>query len=206
MYPEILPATVDERLIDSVLRGHTDAFVDLVVPHLGSLTRLARMRLRNDSEVEDVVQQAVLRAFHNLAQFRREASFKTWLSKITVNEVIHLRRGKAVAYFRPLQSPVADRVADSAHLPDLEMQRKEEAERLKQALIRLPEKYRLIIELRDLRELSVAATARLLSLTAGAVKTRHHRARKLLRSSLQVTGRSPKHQAPPLPPKSWTGM
>src|ERR1700744_4875374 len=70
---------VDEGLIESVLQGRTDAFVDLVKPHLGPLTRFARMRVRNDSEAEDVVQQAVLQAFHNLGQFRREASFKTWL-------------------------------------------------------------------------------------------------------------------------------
>ena len=53
----------DEWLIESVLEGRTDAFVDLVGPHLGPLTRFARMRLRNDPEAEDVVQQAVLQAF-----------------------------------------------------------------------------------------------------------------------------------------------
>ncbi|MDP8989984.1 MAG: hypothetical protein M3N41_07880, partial [Acidobacteriota bacterium] len=59
----------EEWLIDSVLEGRTEAFVDLVGPHLGSLTRFARMRLRNDSEAEDAVQQAVLQAFHHLGQF-----------------------------------------------------------------------------------------------------------------------------------------
>ncbi len=170
----------DEWLIDSVLQGRTDAFVDLVGPHLGTLTRFARMRLRNDSEAEDAVQQAVLQAFHNLGQFRREASFKTWLSRITSNEVIHLRRGKAIAPVKPLAGNVAERLADPAAPADLQMQRRQETARLRRALTRLPEKYRTIIELRDLRELSVAATARSLSLTAANVKTRHHRARKLL--------------------------
>lgn len=170
----------DEWLIDSVLQGRTDAFVDLVGPHLGTLTRFARMRLRNDSEAEDVVQQAVLQAFHNLGQFRREASFKTWLSRITSNEVIHLRRGKAIAPLKPLAGNVAERLADPAAPADMQMQRRQETARLRRALRRLPEKYRTIIELRDLRELSVAATARSLSLTAANVKTRHHRARKLL--------------------------
>jgi len=170
----------DEWLIDSVLQGRTDAFADLVTPHLGSLTRFARMRLRNDSEAEDVVQQAVLQAFHNLGQFRREASFKTWLSRITSNEVIHLRRGKAIAPVRPLHGNVADRLADPSAPADMQVQQRQETARLRRALTRLPEKYRLIIELRDLRELSVAATAQSLSLTAANVKTRHHRARKLL--------------------------
>lgn len=170
----------DEWLIESVLEGRTDAFVDLVGPHLGPLTRFARMRLRNDPEAEDVVQQAVLQAFHNLGQFRREASFKTWLSRIASNEVIHLRRGRAIAAVKSLPGNVADRLADPAAPADMQLQRRQETARLRRALTRLPEKYRMIIELRDLHELSVAATAQSLSLTVANVKTRHHRARKLL--------------------------
>jgi len=170
----------DEGLIDSVLQGRTDAFGTLVAPYLGSLTRFARMRLRNQSEAEDVVQQAVLQAFHGLSQFRREASFKTWLSKIASNEVGHLRRGRAIAAAKPLYEALAGQLADPTSLPDMQIQQKQERERLHRALARLPEKYRLIIQLRDLHELSTAATARSLRLSVGAVKTRHHRARKLL--------------------------
>jgi RNA polymerase sigma-70 factor, ECF subfamily len=185
---------IDGRLIDSVLQGRTDAFEDLVVPHLSSLTRFARRRLRDDSEAEDVVQQAVLLALYNIGQFRREASFKTWLSKIAFNEVIHLRRGRAIAAVSPLHQARADKLADPSYLPDMQIQRRQETIRLHRALTRLPEKYRLIIELRDLRELSIAATARSLSLTAAAVKTRHHRARKLLLRSLAGAPRLTKSQ------------
>ncbi len=174
----------DEGLIDSVLQGRTDAFGTLVAPYLGSLTRFARMRLRDQSEAEDVVQQAVLHAFYSLGQFRREASFKTWLSKIASNEVIHLRRGRASSPLKPMYETLADKLADPTSLPDIQIQRKEERERLHRALTRLPEKYRLVIQLRDLHELSTAATARSLCLSVGAVKTRHHRARKLLLRSL----------------------
>jgi RNA polymerase sigma-70 factor (ECF subfamily) len=142
------------------------------------------MRLRNDFEAEDAVQQAVLQAFHNLGQFRQQASFKTWISKITSNEVHHVRRDKAVASVTPLHQSSFERLADPHSLPDMQLQKRQEAARLHRALARLPEKYRLIIELRDLRELSIAATAHSLSLTASAVKTRHHRARKLLLRAL----------------------
>lgn len=175
---------VDARLIESALQGRTDAFGDLVAPHLLSLTKFARMRLQNDVEAEDAVQQAVLQALHNLAQFRRQASFKTWISKITCNEILHVRRGKAIASVTPLHQAAVDKLADPGSLPDIQLQRRQEAARLHRALARLPQKYRLIIELRDLRELSIAATARSLSLTASAVKTRHHRARKLLLRAL----------------------
>ena len=173
----------DEGLIDSVLQGRTDAFGVLVTPYLSSLTRFARMRLRDHSEAEDVVQQAVLQAFHGLGQFRREASFKTWLSKIASNAVVHSRRGRATAPVE-LHEALAGKLADPTSLPDIQIQQKEERERLHRALTRLPEKYRLVIQLRDLHELSTAATARSLCLSVGAVKTRHHRARKLLLRSL----------------------
>jgi RNA polymerase sigma-70 factor (ECF subfamily) len=80
----------------------------------------------------------------------------------------------------PLNQTSIDRLADPDSLPDMQLQKRQESARLHRALRRLPEKYRLIIELRDLHELSIAATARSLSLTVSAVKTRHHRARKLL--------------------------
>jgi len=177
----------DGTLIDSVLEGRTDAFGELLAPHLGSLTRYARLRLRNDSEAEDVVQQAVLRALYHIGQFRREASFKTWLSKITFNEVMHLRRGRAIASASSLHQARAENLADPCCLPDMQIQRRQETVRLRRALTRLPDKCRLVIELRDLRELSIAATAQSLSLTTAAVKTGHHRARKLLLRSLAGT-------------------
>src|SRR4051794_27686093 len=73
---------VEGRLIDRTLEGGTEAFADLIQPHLTFLNRLARIRLRSESEAEDAVQQAVLRALVHLGQFRREASFKTWLCAI----------------------------------------------------------------------------------------------------------------------------
>jgi RNA polymerase sigma-70 factor (ECF subfamily) len=182
--PPPLSRDVDAGLIESVLQGRTDAFGELVGPHLLSLTRFARMRLRNDVEAEDAVQQAVLQALYNLGQFRRQASFKTWISKITFNEILHVRRGKAIASVKPLHQIGIDKLADPQSLPDMQLQKRQEAASLHRALARLPEKYRLVIELRDLRELSIAATARSLSLTASAVKTRHHRARKLLLRAL----------------------
>jgi len=179
-----LAAQTDERLIDSVLQGRTDAFGELVEPHLGYLMRLARLRLRDNSDAEDAVQQAVLRAFYNLGRFRREASFKTWLSRIAFHEAIHLRRKRTFARFRPLDDLHGSTLADPAGLPDSQIQRTQELERLNRALRRLPEKYRRVIQLRDLHELSVAATAHSLSITVGTVKTRHYRARKLLLRSL----------------------
>jgi RNA polymerase sigma factor (sigma-70 family) len=171
-------------LIKRTLEGCPEAFGDLVRPHLPSISRLARTRVRTAPEAEDVVQQAVLQALLHLGQFRREASFRTWLSAIAINETGHFRRARAVAPVRSLREFRKENVVDPSGSPETQFQRDQEIERLHQAVGRLPEKYRLMIQLRDLRELNVAETARRLSITAAAVKTRHHRARKLLVRSL----------------------
>jgi RNA polymerase sigma-70 factor (ECF subfamily) len=171
-------------LIDRTLRGGTDAFGDLVRPYMTYLNRFARNRLRSDVEADDAVQQAVLRAFSHLDRFRREASFKTWLSAIALNEVNHLRRSSAGKTVVPLHEGRIRNFADPATSADINYQRSQDVERLRVAVRQLPEKYRLMIELRDFRELSVAETARSLSITVSAAKTRHHRARRLLVRSL----------------------
>jgi RNA polymerase sigma-70 factor (ECF subfamily) len=180
---EALSRETEECLIDSALRGHDGAFWELIQPHLASLNRFARVRVRSDPEAEDIVQQAVLRALSRLRQFRGEASFRTWLTAIASNEVSQWRRGRAGAAIGPLPEREAANLRDPAHAPDVQFERRQEVERLRQALTRLPEKYRCMIQLRDLHELSIAETARSLALTTAAVKTRHHRARKLLISS-----------------------
>ena len=187
------PST-ETLLINRTLRGGTEAFADLVAPHLAGLSRLAGSRLGCEFEAEDVVQQAVLRAFCHLRQFRGEASFKTWLYAIAFREVSQLRRGNA-AHLRPLRGARAQNIADPCISPELQCQRREEAERLHQALTKLPDKYRSVIQLRDLRELSIADTARLLSETVAVIKVRHHRARKLLHRKLAGAGRPAKHAA-----------
>ena len=181
--PELLAREREAQLIDRTLRGGNDAFGDLVQPYLTLLNRYARMRLRSASEAEDVVQQSVLRAFRHLGAFRQEASFKTWLSSIAWNEVTQTRRRQARVPGGYLQESVAARLADPSGSPHFLVQRRQELDRLQGALAALPEKYRRIIQLRDLGELSVIETAQQLSLSAAAVKTRHHRARKLLRRS-----------------------
>jgi RNA polymerase sigma-70 factor (ECF subfamily) len=74
-----LSKETEELLVDRILRGRMDAFGDIVQPHLTSLNRFAQRRLQSESEEEDVVQQSIFLAFRHLRQFRREASFKTWL-------------------------------------------------------------------------------------------------------------------------------
>jgi RNA polymerase sigma-70 factor (ECF subfamily) len=122
-----------------------------------------------------------------LSQFRREASFKTWLCAIAFHEVTQSHRGKLSTRVRPLSEAHAARIPDPSSDPERQCLYSQDVARLRRALRKLPEKYRLVIQLRDLRELSIAETARSLCLTTAVVKIRHHRARKLLLRSLAVT-------------------
>jgi RNA polymerase sigma-70 factor, ECF subfamily len=182
MSPELVSSEREALLIDRTLRGGNDAFGDLVQPYLTLLHRYARMRLRSASDADDVVQQSVLRAFRHLSSFRRESSFKTWLSAIAWNEVAQTRRRQSYA-FQCLRNSMAANRADTSCSAHVLVQQRQELDCLHAALASLPEKYRRIVQLRDLGELSVIETAQQLSLTAAAVKTRHHRARQLLRRS-----------------------
>ncbi|HEY4361359.1 MAG TPA: sigma-70 family RNA polymerase sigma factor [Bryobacteraceae bacterium] len=174
------PEDWESVLIDRTLQGRYDAFGDLVQPHLALLNRYAQARLRNPWEAEDAVQQSVLRAFRHLSKFRRQASFKTWLSAIVWNEVSLIRRRQVSHSRETIWGYVTAKLTDLSGSPHMLFQRRQELDRLRGAVAALPEKYRLVIELRDLSELSVGETARRLAITTATVKTRHHRARKLL--------------------------
>jgi RNA polymerase sigma-70 factor (ECF subfamily) len=173
------------------LQGSSDAFIDLVGPHLPSLSRFVRRRLWSEFEAEDVIQRSLLRAFSHLRQFG-QSSFKTWLSAITLNEIFQSR---SAAHLLPIAAALACTLTDPATSHYMQYEQIESAQELRKALTMLPSRYRLVIQLRDLRELSIAETARSLSLSSGAVRTRHHRARKLLKRSLVALQR--KHRQTP---------
>jgi RNA polymerase sigma-70 factor, ECF subfamily len=180
-------------LIAQVLAGHADAFLELLGPHERSMYLVAYSVVRNQADAEDVVQEATLKAFEHLAQLRSDASFRSWLFRITLNEArLKLRKNRAHLY-ESLDEGIEDadegeimprQVADWREIPSEILERREIREKLKQALLELPEKYRMAFVLRDMQQLSEAEAAQVLGITAAAVKVRLHRARLQLREKL----------------------
>ena len=172
--------TDEAALIRKIVGGQRDLFGDLIAPHLTTLLRMVRATMGRDPEVEDIVQQAAFKAFTKLAQFRFEAGFGTWLIAIGLNEARQWRRKCASSRMvgvPPL--PLSELpIADKNHSPLSEYQRSETDAQLRAALVRLPEKYRNVILLRDIEDLSISEVAGRLGLTIPAVKTRHRRARQ----------------------------
>jgi RNA polymerase sigma-70 factor (ECF subfamily) len=188
-YTPSMTRTEEAGLIRKVIGGRRDLFANLIEPHLTPLLRIVQRTMGQHADVDDVVQQAALKALTHLEQFRCEASFRTWLIQIAL-KARQWRRHYAPSRFVPLDTALLQHlsIADERQSPLAETQRREAAVRLRAALDRLPEKYRTVIYLRDLECLSLADVAQLLGLTVPAVKTRQMRARKKIAKILGRPG------------------
>ncbi len=183
--------TVETDLIERA-KGRDEAAIRTIIKSNNQrLYRLARGILRDDSEAEDVVQDTYIRLFTHLDEFRGEASLTTWLSRIAINEALgRVRKRKLVA---PL--PAADSVASadiipfprqtSSEDPEKTMAQREIQHVVEQAIDELPDLFRIVFVARVMEGMSVEATADLLGLNVITVKTRLHRARKMLRDSVE---------------------
>jgi RNA polymerase sigma-70 factor (ECF subfamily) len=178
----------DEEVVERVLEGETAMFEILMRRHNQRLYRVARSILRNDSEAEDVMQDAYVRAYEHLAQFAGRAKFSTWLTRIAVHEALaRQRRGKRYQDTEPmseLEGDPMDRFSSLTLNPEQQASNSEVRRLLEEAVERLPDAYRTIFVLRDVEEMSTADAAEALEITEENAKVRLHRARALLRKNL----------------------
>jgi RNA polymerase sigma-70 factor (ECF subfamily) len=177
--PELRGGRREDLLIRQILAGRRDLFDSLIEPHWNAVSRAVQARMGNNPDIDDIVQQAAFKAFTRLEQFRFEGAFRTWLIRIALNEVIqHWRTRYASRSVAMEPSAIAASIADPKASPLDLCVRSETAVLLQTALATLPEPYRRVVRMRDFEECSVAEVAKALRLTASAVKTRHHRARR----------------------------
>jgi RNA polymerase sigma-70 factor (ECF subfamily) len=179
------------ELVRQVRDGNSDLFYQLVRPYERRVYSAAFAILRNAADAEDAAQEAIIKAFRHIKQFREEARFSTWLIQIAVNEA-RMRRRRNHA---DVMEPIADRpdetgnyvprdFADWREIPSETLERKEIREKLTDALASLGEIYREVFVLRDMQHLSIEETAEALKISAASVKTRLLRARLMLRDLL----------------------
>lgn len=178
----------DIALVDRIIAGDRSAFAALMRIHNRRLYRLARAALRSPTEAEDALQDAYLRAYQSLHQFRGDASLSTWLSRLVLNECFgRLRRINRRQNVVPIVGAPAeiDSVADiENHLPDRIAARAEMRAFVEAKLDELPQDFRIVFVLRSIEELSVEETAQTLGVPEATVRTRHFRAKSWLRESL----------------------
>ena len=191
--PSVVP-TDDEALVRRAVMGDHAAFETLVELYRDRIYGLARRLTGSAADAEEVLQETFLRAYRRLGGFRGEARFSTWLYRIATNAARVLRRGRARHPTEPLDPylPRFDRQgmhahdADHARAADAEaiLDRGRLARHAREALGRLPERYRTPFVLRDLEELPTAEVAAVLGVTHDVVRQRVHRARLMLRGYL----------------------
>lgn len=179
-------------LIRRICDGEKELFYQLIQPYQKMVSVTAISMLKNDYDAEDVAQEALFRAFKNLARFRGECRFSTWLVQITINEARQrLRRQKRSSEQSLEAGQESDEgdylpidCADWREIPLESLQRKELRQALQRAIANLKPHYREVLILRDINQRSVAETAQILSITEASVKTRLLRARLQMRDAL----------------------
>ncbi len=179
-----VPEIADEEIARRVLAGEVELFELLLRRYNQRLFRVARGIVTHDAEAEDVLQDAWVRAFEHLADFRGEAKLATWLSRIAVHEALaRVRRGKRLVALTPEAEDRLEATATAG--PEAEALTGELRAALERAVAALPTLYRSVFLLREVEGLSTLETARSLELTVEVVKVRLHRGKALLRKHLQ---------------------
>lgn len=185
-----LAGFADHALIQLTLAGHTDCFTLLVNRHQAALKRCILSMMRNRADSEDVMQNVLLKMWRYLPAFRAESSFRTWMTRVAMNEVLQFYRSQNVQ--RISSTPVDFEAFPSpSESPHRSLASDEAARTIRRAIAGLPERYGEVLILRDINELSSRETAECLKLTISAVKSRLFRARLMLAGALR-SGYSPR--------------
>ncbi|MER9630271.1 MULTISPECIES: RNA polymerase sigma factor [unclassified Mesorhizobium] len=179
-------ASGDMQLVGRALAHDGDAFRTIIKTHNQRLYRIARGVVRNDSEAEDIVQEAYVSAFAHLEAFRGDASLATWLSRIVINEALgRLRkRRRMVAMPENPQAEIIRFPLNPSDDPERTMAQRQILELVERATDSLPDVYRMVFVARVIEGLSIEETAELLGVRPETIKTRLHRARALVRKAL----------------------
>lgn len=198
---------IARSLIARIRNGESSLFAELVKPYERRVYVTALAMLRNEAEAQDVAQEAILKAFTYLRQFRGEARFSTWLIQITVNEARMRQRKQHAELFQPLGESRSDHDQEAAYtprdfadwreIPSEALEKSEFRAMLAKALASLGQKYREVFLLRDVEHMSIEETAELLSISGASVKTRLLRARLMLRDILAPAFADGRFSRPP---------
>lgn len=173
----------DSELIKMALAGRTECFETLMRRHLVVVKRRVTSIVRNAAEAEDVLQDVQLKAWIHLSSFRCDSSFRTWITRIAINEALQSYRRARRGWQRDEFN--LDTLTASGDSPFRSYARAELAHAVHKAIGRLPSNFRQILILRDLQELSVKEAAHHLKKNARLVTSRLFRARAMLSKTLQ---------------------
>jgi RNA polymerase sigma-70 factor, ECF subfamily len=176
----------EKQLVRLAQEGSPQAFEELVMKYQPKVFSMALSFTRNREAADDLAQEIFLKAYLALPRFHGKSEFGTWLYRISMNHIKDFLRKRGRAKEVPLEDVSELAFSDKEQAEKAEQEREIEARRaLVQRLVEgLPEKYRVILTLRDIQGMAYEEIARILKLSPGTVDSRLHRARRMLRLKL----------------------
>jgi RNA polymerase sigma-70 factor (ECF subfamily) len=185
------PPTPEAPLLERLRSGDETACETLVRDHTARLLAVARRYMRNEEDARDAVQEAFIAAFRAVGRFEGGSSLSTWLHRIAINCcLMKLRSARrhpetSIEELLPTFDETGHRILGGEQWPESAesaLDKRQTRESVRAAIAQLPEKYRCVILLRDIEEMSTDEAASALGTTPTAVKVRLHRARQALRT------------------------
>lgn len=178
----------DEALISRITDGYTELYELIIKRYNQQLFRVIRGYLSDENDVKDVMQSTYLKAFENLEQFRGEARFSTWLIRIGINEALKKLNDQnnitgRISVTYPNNGDQIDGIETAT--PETKAIQQDMNKHLEQAIDTLPQKYRSVLIMREIEQMSTRETAEALDISRVNVKVRLHRAKKMLRDQLE---------------------
>ena len=183
---------IDQALVERAQRGDQKAFGMLVEKYQRKLGRLLSRMVRDQAEVEDVVQESFIKAYRALPNFRGDSAFYTWLYRIGINTANNylVSMGRRPQISHDVEIEDAENFEDAEELrtaetPETEMMTKEIAKTVNETMMALPDELRTAITLRELEGLSYEEIATLMNCPIGTVRSRIFRARETIAVKLR---------------------
>jgi RNA polymerase sigma-70 factor (ECF subfamily) len=183
---------IDQQLVERAQRGDKRAFDLLVAKYQRKLARLLSRFIRDPAEIEDVAQEAFIKAYRALPSFRGDSAFYTWLYRIGINTAKNylVAMGRRAPTTTEFDSEEAETFDDADHLrdvntPEAELLSKEIAQTVNNSMAGLPEELRTAITLREIEGLSYEEIATIMNCPIGTVRSRIFRAREAIAENLR---------------------
>ncbi|HYW34246.1 MAG TPA: sigma-70 family RNA polymerase sigma factor [Balneolaceae bacterium] len=181
----------DSKLVKKAIGGSEKAYTELVNKYQRAIHYRILKMIKKEEKVEDLVQEVFLKAFNNLQRYNHNYAFSTWLYRIATNHTIdYLRKKKlnTLSIDEPVKSQEGEmkiQLPDETAETDRNIIRSERQQMVRHAIEELPRKYREVIELRHMQEMSYQEIVEILDRPLGTVKAHIFRAREMLYKSLK---------------------
>lgn len=181
---------LESSLIKRAIQGDNDAFESLMSAYERKIYGLCLRMMGNRQDGEDAAQEAMVRIWQKLPQYRGEAAFSTWVYRVTASACTDAIRKRSLRAQPSLEAMREEgfEPQDGAPTPQQAVENTERREAMQRAIAGVPEQMRSVFLLRDVHGLSVEETARTLNVSSGTVKSRLSRAREKIAAALRGCG------------------